>query len=54
MTAPLKPADLCGCGNYMPVPRVGDDGIARCSACHIVRTTPVLASTGLHLRGRAA
>ena len=46
--------DLCPCGNYMPVPRTGADGVRRCSACHRVATTPVLASTGLTLRGRAA
>ena len=48
----LAPSEICPCGNYMPRPRLGPDGIRRCSACHQVLTTPVLASTRLTLRGR--
>ena len=50
MTTAVHPDELCPCGNYMPRPRVGADGVARCSACHMVATTPVLASTGFKLR----
>ena len=50
MTAPVNPRDICPCGNYMPVPRVGPDGVRRCSACHLVEQRHVVASTRLNLR----
>ena len=42
--------DLCECGNYMSCPRLCPDGAHRCTACYLVLTTPVQASTRLNLR----
>ena len=40
---------ICECGNYMHRPRMSDDGVARCSACHAVRTRTVLPTARLRL-----
>ena len=48
----MIPAEnTCPCGNYMHKPRLGTDGVNRCSACDDVRNRRVVATTRLNLRG---
>ena len=50
----IPASQTCPCGNYMHKPRLGSDGVNRCSACHDVRTRTVHATTRLNLRGATA